>query len=217
MGVQVLPCCVYDAPRRHQEINGDTMSQGNWGGGGGYGPPGGAPPGGGGYGPPPGGGGYGPPPGGGGYGPPPGAGGGGYGPPPGAGGGGYGPLNPGAITERSPLTILLLSLVTCGIYFIVWKYQTTDELRLASGDESLNPGMDILLTLVSCGLWSIYASFRNAQKIHQLAQRLGVARSDQSTVVLVLGLFGLMLVNVFILQGEYNAIAQAAGRRGLPG
>ena len=184
------------------------MSQGNMGGpgggwgGGGYGPPPGAPA----YGAPSTGGGYGPPPDGPPFGP-------GYGPPPGAGGG---DVNLAAFTERSPLTVLLLSLVTCGIYFIVWKYQTTDELRRASGDESLNPTTDLLITLVSCGLYAIYVSYRNAQKVYQLSQRLGMGRSDQSTAALLLAIFGLAAVNIFILQGEYNAMAQA-GRARLPG
>jgi drug/metabolite transporter (DMT)-like permease len=125
-------------------------------------------------------------------------------------------VNLSAFTERSPITVLLLSIITCGIYFIVWKYQTTDELRRASGDESLNPTTDLLLGFVTCGLWTLYASYRNAGKIYQLSQRLGMGRSDHATAVLLLGIFGLAAVNIFILQGEYNAMSQA-GRARLPG
>ena len=121
------------------------------------------------------------------------------------------------MTERSALTIFLLSLVTCGIYFIVWNFQTTDELRQATGDDGLNPGLDIALTLLTCGIWQIYAHYRNAQKVYQLGQRLGIGRSDQSVAVLLLGIFGLGLVNLFILQGEYNAVVHAAHARALRG
>src|SRR5262245_29948306 len=82
------------------------------------------------------------------YGPPPAP----YGPPPG--------MQPyarlAAITERSSVTVLLLSLVTCGVYYFIWKYQTTVELKEASGDASLNPGLDIVLSIVLCGIWAIY-------------------------------------------------------------
>jgi uncharacterized protein DUF4234 len=202
---------------------------------GGYGgPPPGGPPGG--YGGPPGGppGGYGGPPGGppGGYGgPPPGGFGappGGYGaPPPGGFGGppapyGGGPLAPSgavnlaAFTQREPVTILLLSLVTCGVYYLIWKYQTTEELRQASGDNSINPGLDLALTVLLCGIWGIYTDYRNAKKVFELAQRSGMQRSDQSTIVLILDLFGLAIATPFILQGEFNALGQMAQGRQLP-
>ncbi|HEU4406376.1 MAG TPA: DUF4234 domain-containing protein [Polyangiaceae bacterium] len=194
---------------------------------GGYNPPpggyGGPPPGG--YGgPPPGG--YGGPPGGygappqGGYGGAPGYGGppapyGGF-PPPGPLAPGGGPANLAALTHREPVTVLLLSIVTCGVYFLIWKYQTTEELRQASGDNSINPMLDIVLTVVLCGLWGVYADYRNAKKLFELAQAAGMQRSDQSTIVLVLDLVGLAFVSTFILQGEYNALAQAAQGRQLP-
>lgn len=194
------------------------------------GPPGGYNPPPGGYGAPPGG--YGAPPGG--YGPPPGgAPPGGYGAPPGGFGGppapygGFpppGPLAPGgggginlaAFTQREPVTILLLSLVTCGVYLLVWKYQTTEELRRASGDNSINPGLDLALSILLCGVWNIYTDHRNAKKIYELAQASGMQRTDQSTVVIVLDVFGLALVSPFILQGEINALGQAAQSRQLP-
>ena len=125
-------------------------------------------------------------------------------------------MNPAAFTERSPVTVLLLSLVTCGIFFIVWKYQTSDELRQASNDESIKPGLDLVLTLCTCGLYAIWVSYRNAQKAYQLSQRMGLQRSDQSTAVLLLAIFGLALVNIFILQNEYNAIGAAGRGRALP-
>jgi hypothetical protein len=205
------------------------------------GPPGGYNPPPGGYGGPPGG--YGAPPGGyggppGSYGGPPGAHGGppgGYGAPPGGfggppapygGPGGYpspGPLAPGggpvnlaALTQREPLTVLLLSLFTCGIYGLVWRYQTTEELRQATGDPSINPALDVALTLLLCGVWGVYCDYRNAKKAFELSQAAGLQRSDQSTIVLVLDIFGVFVASKFVLQGEYNALAQLAQGRQLP-
>ncbi len=193
------------------------------------GPPGGYNPPPGGYGGPPGGyggppGGYGGPPAGpppGGYGPPPGGYGGppmpygGFPPPPGplAPGGGVGNL--AAFTQREAVTLLLLTIVTCGIYGLVWKYQTTEELRQATGDDTINPMLDVILPVLTCGVWTIYTHHRNAKKIFELAQRAGVPRTDQSTTVILCDIFGLALVASFILQGEYNALAQAAQGRQL--
>jgi Domain of unknown function (DUF4234) len=147
----------------------------------------------------------------GGYGPPPD---GGWGPPPGRALGP--PLQPLAFTERSQVLVLVLTFVTCGLYALVWKFQTTDELRIASGDESLKPGLDLLLTFVTCGIWALYCFYRNAQVVYRLSLHLGLTRSDPSTPVILCAAFGLPFVSMMILQGEYNAIAQAARARRLP-
>lgn len=41
-------------------------------------------------------------------------------------------------TQRSPITIILLSIVTCGIYFIYWLYVTSKEINDALGREEIN-------------------------------------------------------------------------------
>lgn len=176
----------------------------------------------GGWGPPPGG--YGPPPGG--YGQPPGAPPyypGGY-PPGGAGWPqpGYGPafgppvqLVPGVVKERSGGMVVLLTIVTCGIYKLFWLYRTTDELRAATGDTSLNPGIDVLLTVVTCGLWGVFVEFRNVQKIHAVLASRDPGRKDQSQTVLILFLASFIvlvtwLVASYVVQEEFNALAKAS-------
>ena len=198
---------------------------GGWGGppGGGYGPP----PGGGGYGPPgggggpPGGGGWGSPPGGGGYGPPPGA-----GWPPSPGGGAPGGMTPyggggGVVQERNSVLVLFLPLVTCGIYFYYWIYQTSEELRRATGDESINPGTDLILTIVTCGLWGLFVEYRNAQKVHSILVAQNPNRKDQSQTILILNIAAFFvgitgLIAMFMVQEELNQLARAGSTRALP-
>jgi len=122
------------------------------------------------------------------------------------------PLIPGMIQERSPLTVLLLSFVTCGIYAIYWLFKTSDELRLATQDESINPTTDLLLVLVTCGIWGIYVEYRNSQKIHQILSQTEPGRKDQSQTILILniamyfvGVTG--LIATYILQEEMNQLA----------
>jgi len=175
--------------------------------GGGYGPPGspyGYPPG------PPGApgphGGWGPPaPGGYGYGPPGGG-------PPGYPGGGRYPLTPVAaqvLAPRNSGLAIVLMLVTCGIYAYIWLYKSSDELRLATGDESIKPGVDVLLSLVTCGIWFIYAQYRNAKKCHEVFSAMNVPREDKSTIVLVCAIFVGILAPYFV-QEEQNALGRLA-------
>jgi len=39
---------------------------------------------------------------------------------------------------RNPVTIILLTLVTCGIYGIYWLYLVTKEINAALGEERIN-------------------------------------------------------------------------------
>lgn len=123
----------------------------------------------------------------------------------------HGRGDPSAMTERNPALVVVLGMLTCGIYTLVWYYQTTEELRIATGDESIKPGLDILLTFVTCGIWWVYTDYRNAKKAYELSQRLGLGRSDQAVIVLVVDLVA-AIVTPALLQAEYNEIAKAARR-----
>lgn len=179
---------------------------------GGYGPPGQPP---GGYGPP----GYGGPPN---YGAPGGFPPGGY-PPPGGYGGAPPPGRPqrrpielrqsGVIRERSALSVVLLSVFTCGIYYLIWLHSTTSELRDALGDEEIKPTQDLLLTIFTCFLWSIYVEYRNAQKVHAALLSRDPYIKDQSEMVILLNVAALFvgmtwLVATYILQEELNKLSK---------
>jgi hypothetical protein len=174
-------------------------------GGGGFGPPGGGAP----YGYPPG------PqqpgaPGPYGYGAPPA---GGYGaPPPGwypGGGHALTPVAAQALTARNSATVIVLTVVTCGIYGYIWLYKTSDELRAATGDPTINPTTDILLSLITCGIWYIYAMYRNTKKCFDVFRAMNYQREDKSTIVLICAIFAGIIAPYFA-QEEYNALGRFA-------
>jgi hypothetical protein len=175
------------------------------------GPPMGAPPPGG-YGPPPGGG-YGPP----GYGPP------GYGPPQPMYGPSYGGLqivDPYGVEQRNSGMVLLLTFVTCGIYYFWWLYKTSEEIQRTLGDTTVSPGTDLLLAIVTCGLWAIYLQHRNVTKIHQALLSRDPYRKDSSQTILLLNLLAFVgiptnLFAIYMVQEEFNALARA-GQGGNP-
>lgn len=120
---------------------------------------------------------------------------------------------PGIVQERAPLTTVLLTIVTCGIYGLYWQFKTSDELRVATGDDSINPMLELILTLVTGGIWGVYVQYRNAQKVHRALASRDPARKDQSQTVLILAI-AMYFVGVtgfiatWILQEEFNAIAR---------
>ena len=114
--------------------------------------------------------------------------------------------------QREPVTVLLLSLVTCGIYGIYVLYQMSMEFRNALNREDINPQTDLILTIVTCGIWGIYLVYRNAKLTLEMQQRVGLPENDISTVAIILSVVGLYVVALFMLQGEMNKVwAQAGG------
>ncbi len=132
-------------------------------------------------------------------------------------------VHPGIVKERNPIVVVILSLVTCGIYWIWWMYKITDELKEATHDESLKPGMDLLLNLVTCMMWGLYTEYRHAQKIHQVIVLADPNHKDQSQTVMILnivtvvgawlgGMTGICaLIAQYIVQDEHNKLARMAG------
>jgi len=55
---------------------------------------------------------------------------------------------------RSPLTVLLLGLITCGIYFLFWYYKSFEEMKDYSG-EGLG-GLVGLLLSIFCGIITMF-------------------------------------------------------------
>ncbi|WP_255200716.1 DUF4234 domain-containing protein [Enterococcus gallinarum] len=64
--------------------------------------------------------------------------------------------------KKSILMVILLTIITCGIYSLFWLYQTTQDLTEYSEDYRLTPGMSVLLTIITCGLYQIYWWYRIA-------------------------------------------------------
>lgn len=115
--------------------------------------------------------------------------------------------------ERNSVLVVVLMLVTCGLYGFYWLYVTTDELQKATDRTDLNPVIDLLLAIVTFGLWGLYAEYRNARIVHEEMTKRGLAHSDQSNVILIFNVLtavtGLTcLIGVVLTQEEYNRLAR---------
>lgn len=62
---------------------------------------------------------------------------------------------------RSPVTVLLLSLVTCGIYGIIWFYKVSQEINDYTRSELTSP------TFAIVGIFCFVFTYINAYKIDE--------------------------------------------------
>lgn len=100
---------------------------------------------------------------------------------------------------------VLLLLVTGGIWLLIWVYRTTGFLNRTPGEEQLKPANKLLLCMF-IPFYSIYWTYKQAQRVDKLAQSKGIDSGIASTC-LILGIF-LPIVAFIMMQDKINKIAQ---------
>jgi hypothetical protein len=116
--------------------------------------------------------------------------------------------------KRSPVAIVLLSLVTFGIYAYYWLYATGEELKRESGRRDITPALDAFLAFLTVGVWGIWAGYRNARIAHELLEERGEAHSDHALPVAAAGVASYFLgpwtwlVAMVLVQEDLNELAE---------
>jgi hypothetical protein len=115
--------------------------------------------------------------------------------------GGYGPGGGGYIgTQRSAITIILLSIVTCGIYMYYWLYKTMEDINNASGEKRFDSTLMLILCIFISPVM-FYVWYKIDKELNQLSAREGLHYEEKFIMWLLLSLVCgvgafLMLFNV---------------------
>lgn len=113
----------------------------------------------------------------------------------------------GLVTKRDIAVAIILSLVTCGFYMVYWYIVMTDEINRVSGENATSGGMSFLFFLLTCGIYTIYWFYKKGQQLYEAGRRQGVEVADNAILYLILGLFGLGIVNYALMQNDLNKFA----------
>ncbi len=109
--------------------------------------------------------------------------------------------------KRSPVAVLLLSLVTCGIYSWYLIYRISKEVREFRGDQSIDPGLELLLCIITCGIYQIYWYYKYGKFVYDMELHVGVSgASDMSLILMLLPIFQFGVVSMLLLQTELNRV-----------
>ena len=115
--------------------------------------------------------------------------------------------------KRSVAAVILLSIVTCGIYTLYWLCVTTDEIERELGSRSdgacRSGGVAVLLSLLTCGIYEFYWYYKEAIRIETLFKDKGMRPANESWLYLVLCVFGLGIVSMAIMQDDLNRYIDA--------
>lgn len=108
-----------------------------------------------------------------------------------------------AIEKRSIGTAIILSIITCGIYYYFWLYKVWSSLYKANNMPN-SAGTDLVLSFITCGIYFIYMSYK-AGKLEARAYAMhDLPHKDDSILYLVLDLLTAHFVSTIILQSNIN-------------
>lgn len=110
---------------------------------------------------------------------------------------------------RSPVAVLLFSIITCGIYNLYWIYKVSQETQNYSGKQTLTPAVELLLCMFTFGIYYIYWNYKYGKLIADCHKQAGLRAEDNSILYLILVILGLGLVNSLIMQSSLNKVWEA--------
>lgn len=108
------------------------------------------------------------------------------------------------IEKRNIVTCVILSFVTCGIYAIYWAYKmAVESVKVKDANDPAT------LEAILCILLPFIGFFLAEKKFAEGCQAIGFPHEDRSVIYLVLGLFGLGIVNFCLMQSDLNRLSDA--------
>ena len=104
---------------------------------------------------------------------------------------------------ENPQTVLILGLVTCGIYTFFWAWARVKEMNAYLGKEVVNP-MFIFPGCI-CPFVAIYGYFLYCKNLPEMQKKAGIEPKDEFVLHLVLMIL-LPYVGSYLIQQKLNEI-----------
>ncbi len=118
-------------------------------------------------------------------------------------------------TKRSVVTVIILTIITCGIYGLYWYYKTMEEMYNAGGKSlgNLTPIIQFVLLFFYVG--GVIFAINADDNINEVKARMGISPSDQKIAYILLELVFPIAV-LALVQNEMNQLADAGTYNSIP-
>ncbi|HEY5586588.1 MAG TPA: DUF4234 domain-containing protein [Ruminiclostridium sp.] len=107
-------------------------------------------------------------------------------------------------TTRSPALVIVLSIITCGIYFLYWIYKSSEEMKFYLNTTN-SPATELILCIL-CFPYQYYWFYKQGKNLAEASKIAGLVGEDNSILYLILAILGLGIVNSAIMQANANNI-----------
>jgi hypothetical protein len=130
------------------------------------------------------------------------------------------------IKQRDFWITVLLTIVTCGIYGIIFWYNYSDDMnKICSGDgkETQNYLIVFLLSIITCGIYGYIWFYGVGDRLQQNAPRYGTNFSENGTTILLWMILGAFLCAIgtfyawYILIKNMNILAERYNQQNYSG
>ena len=121
--------------------------------------------------------------------------------------------------KRSPAWVLVLSIITCGVYYLYWVYATSKDIDEFLGETDIPPIVHVLLFLVTGSLYGYFWDYIIGQKTVKMQRKVGLPEKDNTILCIILDILGagpiagLGIIVPLIQQGSLNEVYDAAATR----
>ena len=118
--------------------------------------------------------------------------------------------------KRGPVMVLLLTLITCSLYYYYWVYVTSREIQDYLQEPDIPPIVELILTILTGGLYLFYWDWKTAKQIARMQERVGIPPQDNSVLYLIINIlgvgpiYGLGLIVQPIQQAHLNQVWERA-------
>lgn len=105
--------------------------------------------------------------------------------------------------QRNIAMSIIFSILTCGIYSIIWLWCLNNELRVAN-NKTLNSGTNFLLSIITCGIFEFVWLCLLGREIED------VGGKDNGVLYLLLSIFLTPIAGLAFVQYDVNQLCQKA-------
>jgi hypothetical protein len=106
--------------------------------------------------------------------------------------------------KNEPIIVLLLGIVTCGLYLIYWNIKAAQVLNAVAGKEVISQPIAIFAgCCMPVNLYFYYLAGKDC--LPKVYEKTGDTGKDQTTLLVILGFIAPM-VSAMIVQGDINKL-----------
>ena len=109
------------------------------------------------------------------------------------------------MTKKSIATVVILTIVTCGIYGFWWMYNAHQELMRASGASGVTPTLSPVITLILAIFVSPVGFGLFGYDAARAMDKLCGKEGEHTVGYLILGIF-LPIVQIAVVQNDINRL-----------